>query len=134
MDIDSVHSGFFFNKTGHAAFGVDTAILIVRVVHLELSRRSAMSMARHQTSLWAWILLILSWMQQRQDLQPASSIPYIHACFPTGSVAQVPNDLTDWSPAVPFDVAYASAVAHHLNALPQGFLDGWEVLSWWVHN
>ncbi|KAN0113522.1 hypothetical protein V8E52_007586 [Russula decolorans] len=30
--------------------------------------------------------------------------------FPTGPVVQVPNDLTDWPPAVLFDAAYASAV------------------------
>jgi hypothetical protein len=46
--------------------------------------------------------------------------------FPTGPVVQVPNDLTDWPPAVLFDAAYASAVVHHFNALPQDFLDGWE--------
>jgi hypothetical protein len=46
--------------------------------------------------------------------------------LPSGPVVRVPNDLANWPPAVLFDVVYASAVVHNFNALPQGFLDGWE--------
>lgn len=66
-DIDSVRNGLFLNKTGRSAFGLDIAILMVRAVHLKFTQSSTMSMGRHQTSLWAWMILILSWTQQRQD-------------------------------------------------------------------
>ena len=70
------------------------------------------------------MILILSWTQQRQDLQPTSLMLHIHACFP---LVQLSMFLTTWPiglPAVLFDAAYASAVVHHFNTLPQGFLDG----------
>jgi hypothetical protein len=66
---------------------------MVRAVHLKFGQSSTMSMGRHQTSLWARMILVLSWMQRRQDLWPTSWMLHIHACFP---LVQLSMFLTTW--------------------------------------
>jgi hypothetical protein len=85
-----------------------------------------MSMSRHQTSLWARMILILSWTQQTQDLRPTSSILHIPTCF---LVVQLSMLLTTWPIGLPLCSSMPPMPVQwciNFNALPQGFLDGWE--------
>jgi hypothetical protein len=100
---------------------------MVRAVHLKFSQSSTMFMGRHQTSLWMGSDDINIELDATETRFTAHLFDASYPCLlPTGPVAHVPNDLADWPSALLFDAAYASAVVHHFNALPQGFLDGWE--------